>query len=403
MITTDLIERLRYESESDALDFKEDQYRFDGATDEEKSELLKDILAFANSWRRTDAYILIGFREVKGSQAQIVGITKHVDDAQLQQFTNSKTQRPIRFAYHALTMDGKNVAVIHIPLQERPFFLTSKYGKVAEHRVYVRRGSSTAVAKPDEVARMGQVEHSSDQISLDVFFADPANRKRIVPTIQSCVLEIPNLKDIPNYSPNQPFEPFRFSVNRPRPEYYRELASYTKLSRLVAPVWLAIENIGTATAHDVRLELKVSGADQGVTMLDENRYPSVPGRESDISGIFMRPMARSATEMIVEQVGADWIAEGRADKVQPKSTYWFRDPVYVGSSAPITLKCDVRVFADNLRSPHEQSLDLVVDSTRERVNLTRILELENERFRRSSTYREFLRQEGLEDKAPDEC
>ena len=32
----------------------------------DKSDLLKDVLAFVNSWRRTTAYVLIGVREVKG-------------------------------------------------------------------------------------------------------------------------------------------------------------------------------------------------------------------------------------------------------------------------------------------------------------------------------------------------
>ena len=56
----DLLERLLYEEESETLDFKAQQYPFDGATDDQKSELLKDILAFANAWRRTDAYIGCG-------------------------------------------------------------------------------------------------------------------------------------------------------------------------------------------------------------------------------------------------------------------------------------------------------------------------------------------------------
>jgi hypothetical protein len=51
-MTEDLMERLLYENESAALDFKMDQYPFVGATDDEKGELLKDILAFANAWRR---------------------------------------------------------------------------------------------------------------------------------------------------------------------------------------------------------------------------------------------------------------------------------------------------------------------------------------------------------------
>jgi len=44
---------------------------------------LKDILAFANAWRRTDAYILIGVKENKGGRAEIVGIHEDIDDAQL--------------------------------------------------------------------------------------------------------------------------------------------------------------------------------------------------------------------------------------------------------------------------------------------------------------------------------
>src|SRR5579864_5379397 len=61
-----LFERLLYEEESTTLDFKKEQYRFAKATEYEKSELLKDILGFANAWRRSEAYILIGVEEMRG-------------------------------------------------------------------------------------------------------------------------------------------------------------------------------------------------------------------------------------------------------------------------------------------------------------------------------------------------
>ena len=38
-------------SESETLDFKSKQYPFARANDEEKSELLKDIVAMANGWK----------------------------------------------------------------------------------------------------------------------------------------------------------------------------------------------------------------------------------------------------------------------------------------------------------------------------------------------------------------
>ena len=50
------LDALLSEDEGTALDFKRDQYPFEDATDEQKSELLKDMLAFANAWRRECVY-----------------------------------------------------------------------------------------------------------------------------------------------------------------------------------------------------------------------------------------------------------------------------------------------------------------------------------------------------------
>lgn len=58
----DLLNMLRYKSESTDIDFKSAQYRFNSGTEADKSELLKDILAIANSWRDGTGYILLGFR-----------------------------------------------------------------------------------------------------------------------------------------------------------------------------------------------------------------------------------------------------------------------------------------------------------------------------------------------------
>jgi predicted HTH transcriptional regulator len=110
----DLIEELLNEEESATLDFKSQQYPFIKATDDEKGELLKDILAFANAWRRTDAYILVGVKDVKGSRSKVVGIKSDFDDASIQQFVNSKTNRNIEFSYKTITVDGVKIGVLPI-------------------------------------------------------------------------------------------------------------------------------------------------------------------------------------------------------------------------------------------------------------------------------------------------
>jgi Schlafen, AlbA_2 len=150
-----LLESLLNEGESSSLDFKRDQYPFVGASDDDKSELLKDILAFANSWRRAAAYIIVGVEEVKGGRGIVHNISQHLADNDLQQFVNSKANRTVSFYYEAFSFEGKQVGVITIPQQERPVFLSKDFGKLKKHVVYVRQGSSTAQATPDEIARIG--------------------------------------------------------------------------------------------------------------------------------------------------------------------------------------------------------------------------------------------------------
>ena len=54
---------LLHRSESDTLDFKSQRYPFSGASDDQKGELLKDILALANAWKDAPAYLVIGVDE----------------------------------------------------------------------------------------------------------------------------------------------------------------------------------------------------------------------------------------------------------------------------------------------------------------------------------------------------
>ena len=81
MMNKKLIENLLFEDESTTVDFKQDQYPFENATKEQKSELLKDILAFSNAWRRSDAFIVLGVVENKGGKSAVVGIENHLDEA----------------------------------------------------------------------------------------------------------------------------------------------------------------------------------------------------------------------------------------------------------------------------------------------------------------------------------
>lgn len=157
-LNLDRLERLLHEEEGATLDFKHAQYPFEGADDVVKSELLKDILAFANTPRQSRAYILIGVGEVRGGRSCVVGVGHHLDDAKLQQFVNKKTNKTVRFSYKPLPVEGAEVGVLEILPQVGPVYLTSRYGKIEKGTVYWRVGSSTAIASPDEIIEISEQE-----------------------------------------------------------------------------------------------------------------------------------------------------------------------------------------------------------------------------------------------------
>lgn len=97
MTTDEILDALRYKSEGTDLDFKQAQYRFVKASENDKAELLKDIVAIANSWRDGTGYILVGFKDSSPHPAETVGITEHLDDASVQQFVNSKVKPKLDF------------------------------------------------------------------------------------------------------------------------------------------------------------------------------------------------------------------------------------------------------------------------------------------------------------------
>ena len=168
----DKLEQLLRESECTYLDFKRDQYPFVGASDQAKSELLKDILAIANADKQGDGYILLGVEEVRGSRSRVHGVAAHLNDHDLQQFVSTKLNRPLTFSYEVVPCDGVTIGAIHIPAQDRFFYLKSDYGNLQANIVYYRLGSSTAKATPDELFRWGKASASQNaHPCLDIQFA----------------------------------------------------------------------------------------------------------------------------------------------------------------------------------------------------------------------------------------
>ena len=162
MISEEQLNQLCLQGESFYVDYKRAQYAFVGGTDDQKAELLKDVLCFANSFRKTPAYILIGVDEEPSGIGTICGIQENevIDDSKLQESVNSKTNRTIPFrAYPLTTATGKMLQVIELDvcLAGRPYYLKKNFSRLHYNEVWMRIGSSSHIASPDEIAEMGRV------------------------------------------------------------------------------------------------------------------------------------------------------------------------------------------------------------------------------------------------------
>ena len=354
---SDLIEELLFAEEDATLDFKRDQYPFEGADKEAKSEVLKDILAFVNAFRRADAYILIGVEEVRGGRSKVVGVQKQLDDAQLQQFVNSKTQMPVTFSYRATTHDGVAIGVIHIPVQARPVYAKANYGKIAKEAVYIRRGSSTGVAKPEEVVRMGTPAASpAGQPTVMLHLVDRDTGEYLdekVLVADGSWIEVPSREDIPDYRPGTRVGSGMAGFIHHDPmanlDYYRDLAEYLQ-SESCFPATLELENTSGSVIYDASLELELVDPGGVYELLRSTDRPSWP--EHRTMGLLRRvPMAMVQRDVHVRREGDAWKVDCRFGKIQAHARVRLEEDLLIGCRVPNDINIHGRVYGDNVVTP----------------------------------------------------
>lgn len=140
--------------EGDYLDFKEYDYHKDN-----KEELVKDILAFANSHSIRNKYIIIGAVEENNVCIKIKKIDKAKirDEAEFQQIINTYIYENLIVNYKVVNIDEKDILVIQIPAtnnSNRPFMVKKQIGKLKENEIYIRKGSMTTLANKKDLEYM---------------------------------------------------------------------------------------------------------------------------------------------------------------------------------------------------------------------------------------------------------
>ena len=364
-----LLESLLHQEEGPALDFKQDQYPIDkGSTPEEKAnlrgKLIKDILAMANASREETAYILIGVEEIKGSRSRIVGVQDHLDDANLHQLISSKTQRPVEFSYFSFSYKGSDIGVIEIPVQDRFLYLTQDYGKLRGNVVYIRDGSSTRTATPDEVIEMSTPKPPM----LDLDWADFANEGVVHSpyTVHSVILE-PFL-DEDTFQPAPPTTQNRygidlsaFSTSRPNPDYSKELILFTLYKAFFKPLGLRLHNKSGVTGKRICFEGSIAKR-AGFTVADHP--PKFPQKNLVYLFPANLPSLANYDEATME-LSVDrerWNIHVEFGDVRPDERILTCDTLWFGSRDSKDVRLEGRLLGDNLPEPIKCELELRFES-----------------------------------------
>jgi hypothetical protein len=381
-MTEELLESLLYRTESETLDFKEGQYAFVGANNEQKSELLKDILAFANAWRDTDAYILIGVREVRGAKSTVTGIpaVEHFDDHSLQQFVSSKTNRPVSFSYRPFATGGFQIGVLALPAtDQRPFFLNNDFGLLKKNTVYIRRGSSTAEATPDEVMSMAARASARPQPILTLEFCDE-KRERMGQDIEISpgILKLPDSHAFPTYGRPQNYSMSGFSMpsgSMDNNDYYVEVAEYLTIRNRFPPVRLAVSNSSEELAESVVITIKLESA-PSLQACDEDGFPDYPSRHSYSMKSLHPALARSTS---VALYGSQYEIKVDIGNIQPGQSAYCAQPFYLSSTVEADIELEATISANNLRSPISVPLSVALRPRTVEVSVAQIVQFADSR------------------------
>lgn len=370
MATDETLDALRYKSEGTDLDFKQAQYRFVKASEDDKAELLKDILAMANAWRESTGYILIGFKDRAPNPAEVLGITEHLDDANIQQFVHGKVKPKLEFHYEERIYEEKTVGIITIPKQPRPFYLAHAYGRLKSNVVYVRRGSSTDEAEPPEVAKMIATDLGRGTATVELSVLNADNER--LP--DSLALRFLQFEAMPDYVSERSSGPFSIRpIWHDNRDYWREEAEYRKAQLSLIQVQFKLTNRSNFALANAKLEISVEALDgQSFKMLATHDLPDEPEAQSNgIRGFqtFADIMLRREKKFIVDEGGSAPLCHARLGTLLPGETARAADSLAVLPSGPGRMRIHVRVLAEELATPIEHDRLIEVTGSSETHDL----------------------------------
>lgn len=145
--------------ENELIDFKQEYY-----SKEKRSDLIKDVCAFANGESKNHKFIVFGVKDT----SEVCGMVQNIEDvSNINQLLDENVEPFINISVNTFQYEGKLIGYIKIHNNDdRPYVIKKQYGKtLMKGDIYIRKGATTFKALRSDLNKIYE-EKSSIKILL---------------------------------------------------------------------------------------------------------------------------------------------------------------------------------------------------------------------------------------------
>lgn len=269
-------------------------------------------------------------------------------------------------------------------INKGPFFLIKDYGKLKNNSVYLRRGSSTVIAKPDEIAEMGHQE-SKESISPNLIleFCRPEEETNIGGELNLTaeLISLGNNNSIPDFEGDEDYLKTKGCeqlniMKSPNHDYYKKLVYYYFFQKIKNEIFFSLQNTSSILATSVMIYIDIEKMDK-VSFDEHHNLPKLIDKYSELYDLSINsnfPNMVPLNNITIKEASTKWRITIDVGNIYPNDTCFITNGIVLlsGVSHKTELKCTI--VGDNIPQPIKTKLMIECNTSKITMDLDDIVE-----------------------------
>ena len=406
-LSDEQVRTLLNSTETNRVDYKR-KMGFKNGTDQQKANLLKDVLAMSNATHGDVGYLVFGVNHTLTGN-EIIGVEESdsVDNSRLTNYINSKTNKDIEFYYYEYVIQDKKIGILTIKPDGYVRYVTETICGTRDNAVYYRNNDTNAIMSPSEIADRaimkirpeldvyllcedndGKFSQSTKIVVQDLLLNDDsvagiARRlssrlsKDQVAQLQERYKELfgdpwSRLSDEQKKIFTQMTSP---NVPENKEELMRDHFEYRKKLAKLKKVCIAAHNNGRHLASNCSILIDVPKIDSNIRALADLDLPSEPkkytGFSSSQSFVVSNWSRAGKNKSEITDCGDHYLIRLHLGTIQC-GDYQITNYFYIGSEISDTIVCPYEVYYDESGGPTKDEFELIFIVEQETITYSKI-------------------------------